>query len=430
MSHVQIKVSQGWFMKVIGFSFLVLMISISTVLAHSHSAIQKIFSTSSNPSQKYWVTVDKSLYKKSSFLKEENFLKTQQEFSVAVALQLSEKQIEQLSGAFHEEHHRCGGFIRHESYEEMLAFQKMSLPNKDFSEFNFTEEKDYQINQQAQVYEMLRLVEESKITETILTLSQFNNRFYKAATGVESSKSLAKIWQSLIQNRSDAKVELIQHPKWPQPSVVLTITGSSKPDEIVVLGGHADSISQTWGGTENARAPGADDNASGIATLTEAIRLAVLTGWKPQRTVQFMGYAAEEVGLLGSQEIAQQYKRTQKKVVGKIQFDMTLNKGTPQYDIVLMTDYTSKTQNDFLAKLIDEYVKVPWGYSKCGYGCSDHASWHNAGYPTSMPFESTMSDSNKRIHTKNDTLETAGGNAKHAVNFAKLAVAYMVELAN
>ncbi len=47
-----------------------------------------------------------------------------------------------------------------------------------------------------------------------------------------------------------------------------------------------------------------DDDASGIASLTEVIRAAMAMGYRPARTVKFMGYAAEEVGLKGSKEIA------------------------------------------------------------------------------------------------------------------------------
>ncbi|MCO4754303.1 MAG: hypothetical protein KC478_07460, partial [Bacteriovoracaceae bacterium] len=108
--------------------------------------------------------------------------------------------------------------------------------------------------------------------------------------------------------------------------------------------------------------------------------------------------------------------------------DMTNFKGTDDLDIVFMNDFTNKAQNLFLAKLVDTYVKVPWGWSQCGYGCSDHASWHNAGFPASIPFESTMGDINRKIHTKKDTIEQSGGNADHAEKFAKLAVAFMVEL--
>jgi leucyl aminopeptidase len=69
------------------------------------------------------------------------------------------------------------------------------------------------------------------------------------------------------------------------------------------------------------------------------------------------------------------------------------------------------------------------GLSRCGYGCSDHASWHRNGFPASMPFESTMGDINRKIHTTADTLEPMGGTAKHAVKFAQMAVAYAVEMA-
>jgi leucyl aminopeptidase len=143
-----------------------------------------------------------------------------------------------------------------------------------------------------------------------------------------------------------------------------------------------------------------------------------------------MAYAAEEVGLWGSQDVARSYKKSLKNVVGVLQLDMTLFKGTKEKDILLTTDYTNKVQNEFLGRLIDEYVKVPWGHTACGYGCSDHASWTSAGFPASYPQEAYMDESNAYIHTDLDTLETAGGNALHATKFAKLAVAYLIELGN
>lgn len=114
--------------------------------------------------------------------------------------------------------------------------------------------------------------------------------------------------------------------------------------------------------------------------------------------------------------------------MGVLQLDMTNHKGTGDLDIVFMNDYTNQAQNEFMAKLVDEYVKVPWGWSRCGYGCSDHASWHNEGFPASMPFESTMGDINRNIHTDDDVLAVSGENADHAEKFAKLAVAFMVEM--
>ena len=107
---------------------------------------------------------------------------------------------------------------------------------------------------------------------------------------------------------------------------------------------------------------------------------------------------------------------------------MTNFKGTLDKDIIFMTDFTNKAQTEFMGKLIDTYVHVPWGYSKCGYGCSDHASWTNAGYPASIPFESTMEEYNHKIHTKDDVIAISGSHANHAEKFAKLAVSYIVEL--
>jgi bacterial leucyl aminopeptidase len=65
----------------------------------------------------------------------------------------------------------------------------------------------------------------------------------------------------------------------------------------------------------------------------------------------------------------------------------------------------------------------------CGHGCSDHASWNTAGFAASMPFEATMSASNPYIHKTSDTLTNMGGTANNSVKFARLASAFLGELA-
>lgn len=234
-------------------------------------------------------------------------------------------------------------------------------------------------------------------------------------------------WEEIAGSREDVSVEFYEHQGFPQPSVILTITGSEFPAEILVLGGHGDSIAGYFG-AKRKRAPGADDNASGIATLTEIIQVAMLHEFKPKRTVQFMAYAAEEVGLVGSKRIAKAYKEANRHVVGVLQLDMTNFKGADE-DIFIFEDFTNAAQNAFLTQLIEEYVKVSWSTSECGYGCSDHASWSRNGYPASFPHEASMRKSNKKIHTKKDTISQSGDNAEHAAKFAKLGVAYLVEMA-
>ena len=164
--------------------------------------------------------------------------------------------------------------------------------------------------------------------------------------------------------------------------------------------------------------------------MTEALRAVIASGYRPRRTIYVVAYAAEEVGLRGSQEIARQFKAAGQKVAGVLQLDMTNYQGAAN-DIYLITDYTNSQQNAFLAELAAAYLPgLKVGYDKCGYACSDHASWNAQGYPVSMPFESSMSRDNPNIHTVKDTLANSGGQTTHALKFSRLAAAYMVELSS
>ena len=75
-------------------------------------------------------------------------------------------------------------------------------------------------------------------------------------------------------------------------------------NEVVVLGAHYDHVG--YGNSRNSYGPwgfihnGADDNASGVATLLEVIDALVHTGYQPRRTLLFAFWDGEEKGLLGS----------------------------------------------------------------------------------------------------------------------------------
>ena len=153
---------------------------------------------------------------------------------------------------------------------------------------------------------------------------------------------MKKQWEGYGVARNDFSVALNTHG-WRQNSVIATIRGAELPDEIVVLGGHLDSINTS---NQNA-APGADDDGSGVAAISEVLRVILESGFRPKRTLQFMAYAAEEVGLRGSREIANAYRSTGKKVIAALQMDMTAFAGSPK-NIYLITDYVSADLTDFL----------------------------------------------------------------------------------
>lgn len=265
------------------------------------------------------------------------------------------------------------------------------------------------------------------IYDSVNRLSDFHNRHYKSDTGKEAVEWLAEQYQTIAdqRGRNDIEIELVQH-RFKQPSLIVTMKGKGAlASEIVVLGGHIDSINWDRMGHPGAEAPGADDDASGSSTVLEVFRSLIESDYTPKRTLQFMAYAGEEAGLLGSQDIARAYRSKNKNVVGVMQFDMTMYTGGEQF-VTLITDNIDRDMNQFTKMLIDTYVHVEWQESTCGYACSDHASWNRAGYAAVFPFEASFQQMNKKIHTPKDTLDIL--DAEFGLLFAKLGVAYAIEM--
>ena len=111
--------------------------------------------------------------------------------------------------------------------------------------------------------------------------------------------------------RDDITVKTIKEPTTGQNSILVTITGScAGEEENVILGAHLDSIANVEfpDMSEDDPAPSLDDDGSGVMVLFEILRVIVETGYKPHKNVQIMAYASEEVGLLGSDQIAENYE--------------------------------------------------------------------------------------------------------------------------
>lgn len=339
-------------------------------------------------------------------------------------VEVEESLLPVLSQTLHDKSHRCGGFAYHPSKAAGSAALSKSLTVPALA----ASRPSYVLDNQELVNQILPNMQDGNIAQTIVDLSTgYKNRYYTTSGGVNASNWIMEKWKGLISTRDDMSVSQFTHPNWPQKSVILTMPGTDNGSEVVIIGGHLDSINQS-GNSETSIAPGADDDASGIASMTEAIRALVAFDFKPRRTVKFIAYAAEEVGLRGSAEIAADFKAKNVNVVGVMQLDMTNFKGAAN-DIYIFTDYTDSLQNGFVENLIKTYQpNLKIGFDVCNYGCSDHASWYGNGYAASMPFESSFAGDNKAIHTANDTFATSGSQAVHALKFAKLAASYAVEL--
>ena len=322
---------------------------------------------------------------------------------------------------------RPGGFVVHRS----LADGEAELDRLRQPPPVVVETLPFAIDEPYWVGQLAGQIEESQLLETMTVLStQFVNRYHAHMTGTAAAQWIQGQWTAAAEGRPDVTVALRTHPGiTPQPSVVLTIPGSTLPDEVVIVGGHEDSIVSGCSSNPGCVAPGADDNGSGIAVLTEVIRVAMGADFRPQRTVQFIAYAAEEVGLYGSGDIAAAYAAAGADVVAVLQQDMTDYHGSVQ-DVAMISDFTNPELNVFLEDLLETYQpELLWTTSACGYGCSDHYSWYQHGYPAAFAFESRMGESNPWIHTPSDTVGHLDQSAAHAAKFARLAAAFLVEAA-
>jgi len=301
-------------------------------------------------------------------------------------------------------------------FMDITDFQNISFPTRP-KVFAIPERPAFE----AIVNPLIQEIDIDELLGTVVRLSQFPTRYYTNNYGQQAALYLVEEYTRHAAGRNDIVVSRYQHT-WLQNSVIARIEGTGpNADGIVILGGHIDSTSSSG------NAPGADDDASGSCTVLEVFRILAKNNFKPKRTIEFHGYAAEEAGLLGSQVIATDYANRGIDVFGMLQLDMTgyVRSGS-QECIGILTDNVSPQLTAFLRQLVDTYTNLPWANTACGYACSDHASWFRNGYASAHPAESLLANINPNIHTSRDTVNIIS--PSHMTEMTKVALAYVVEM--
>lgn len=282
--------------------------------------------------------------------------------------------------------------------------------------------KAYVIKHPDEVNAAINKIDASQLWDTILHLTNYTNRSATTDTGVQTAHWLKKMVNNAARENgyTDIKTYFVQTGSYYiQPSLV-TVIGKNIKAPAVVIGAHMDTLSGTM--------PGAGDNASGSAVLLTMLRTLLKSDYAYKRPIYIIWYAAEERGLVGSQYVVRDFQAKKIPVYAVVQLDMAGHRNNAKYPTMwVFRDYTDTRLSNFLARLIKTYIKVPVKYSKCGYGCSDHASWTRAGIPAAFPCETSFEKHNPYIHTDRDT--TSLLNIDHLTNFTKLALAYVIELA-
>jgi carboxypeptidase Q len=180
-------------------------------------------------------------------------------------------------------------------------------------------------------------------------------------------------------------------------NVLAELPGSDLRDEVVMIGAHLDS----WHtGT------GATDNADGVTTVMEAMRIIKAAGLRPRRTIRVALWGGEEQGLLGSKAWVLEHLAGDKNKAAREKMDVYFNidNGTgPIYGWYAQGDAAAKQIFDAWLEPLKEAgarrnVIEP-------VGSTDHLSFIAAGVPGFNPIQDYTNYDIRTHHTNMDTAD-------------------------
>jgi hypothetical protein len=177
-------------------------------------------------------------------------------------------------------------------------------------------------------------------------------------------------------------------------NVVAVLEGEGPlADETIIVGAHYDHLGSGGAGS---LAPwtkdihnGADDNASGTATLLEVAHRLATSGKKPARRIVFIAFTGEERGLLGSDHYVRNPRFALENTIAMFNLDMV---GRLKDESLAV--YGTGTAKEFDPLVESLSAKHGFKLTKHpgGYGPSDHAKFYGKKIPVLHFFTGTHSD--------------------------------------
>ncbi|MFH1680155.1 MAG: M20/M25/M40 family metallo-hydrolase [Candidatus Eisenbacteria bacterium] len=201
-------------------------------------------------------------------------------------------------------------------------------------------------------------------------------------------------------------------------NVIATLPGTETPERIYILGGHVDATSQN----PTVSAPGANDNASGTASVLLAAE--ILKDYSFRSTIRFIAFTGEEQGLRGSTHYAADAAANGDSILGVVICDMVawyqneyklIIEGEPAWDWLMQIMRDACAEYTGLSTRLDYYS---WG--------SDHVPFQNEGFPAFLAIEKEY-DLYPCYHKVCDTTEM--NKADFGVDVTKACIAALAALA-
>jgi len=197
-------------------------------------------------------------------------------------------------------------------------------------------------------------------------------------------------------------------------------------NEYVVAGAHYDHLGL---GDRNSLAPsqigqihhGADDNASGTSGVLELARLASKNKQAFKRSIVFMTFAGEELGLLGSSYFVNHPTIPLENITAMINMDMI---GRLTNDRLFVGGVGTSPNFKSWVEDFNKSVGLKLDYSDSGFGASDHTSFNAKKIPVLFIFSGLHAD----YHKPSDTYDKI--NAQGAVKVLSLVYPMLAKVAN
>jgi hypothetical protein len=207
-------------------------------------------------------------------------------------------------------------------------------------------------------------------------------------------------------------------------NVVCTKQGTGNTGKVIIVCGHFDCIMEN-SQDATARAPGADDNATGMAVILEVAR--ILADVQLEDTVQFVGFSGEEQGLWGSTAYAQHIQSGNINVHRLINLDMVGHSPANSSIIVERDTGNQTTANDsdshalgnLMAQMAADYTTTPVEFGQIY--ASDYMPFEARGYVVAGLYEG---EGNPNYHHGSDTPGTV--NYPYVADAARITLATLL----
>ncbi|NPV77549.1 MAG: Zn-dependent exopeptidase M28 [Anaerolineae bacterium] len=146
---------------------------------------------------------------------------------------------------------------------------------------------------------------------------------YAMFTGQENARAFDFVLEQVRQWVPEDQIEVDEYPyadaerTYTWKNLIVTLPGATLPNEVIVLSAHLDSVVVREGNALEA-APGANDNAVGVAALMEAARL--FPAYRFERTIRLIWFTGEESNAAGSRAYVQDHPTD--NIVAMLNLDM------------------------------------------------------------------------------------------------------------